>query len=374
MNLKKTFLLFILPILMILNLTSCSQEKPITIGFSAGLTGSTSELGVSGRNGLLMAVEEINAVGGVNGHQVDVIIKDDQNDPQIALDVDQELYESGVSFIIGHMTSNMAELALPYINDKNILMISPTMSSYQLVNQDDHLITVVSANDYEAAFIAESMSRKGGEKKVAVIYESQNKAYTGTIKDFLASELSKNGGQIITEESFKSGDNPAYFEIAKRVMDTEPDSIVILASSFDSAMFCQQFYKSGNQIPIYLAAWSMNNDLIFQGGESVEGVNLTSLIDYDSQKPEYQTFREAYLKKYGTEPPFSASYSYEAAMILFETMKVTNSLEPEKIKAAIIKKGTFQGLQAEININQFGDGSRKLYHYVIKDGQFEKVD
>ena len=90
-------------------MTACTQQQPLIIGFSAGLTGSASEMGVNGRNGLMMAVEEINAVGGVNGRHVEVRVKDDQNNPEIALAMDQELYQEGVSFIIGHMTSNMAK-------------------------------------------------------------------------------------------------------------------------------------------------------------------------------------------------------------------------------------------------------------------------
>ncbi|MDZ5723738.1 ABC transporter substrate-binding protein [Acetobacterium sp. K1/6] len=353
--------------------SSCSHQQPLIIGFSAGLTGSASEMGVNGRNGLMMAVEEINAGGGVNGRLVEVRIKDDQNNQETALAVDQELYDEGVSFIIGHMTSNMAKLSLPFVNENNLLMISPTMSSYELVDQDDHFISVVSSNDVEAKFLVENILENGG-KQIAVIYESQNKAYTGTIKDLIAADLVKNGGRIIYEESFQSGSNPEYLEISNRVLNSNPDTILILGSSFDSAMFSQQFYKAGKQVPIYLSLWAMNNDLILQGGNSVEGVYIPSLLDTDSQNPAYLNFRESYRNKYGAEPTFAAIYAYEAAMILFDAMETEKSLEPETIKAAIIKKETHQGLQDKIIIDQYGDASRTLYHYIIQDGQFKKVD
>lgn len=353
--------------------SSCSHQQPLIIGFSAGLTGSASEMGVNGRNGLMMAVEEINAGGGVNGRLVEVRIKDDQNNQETALAVEQELYDEGVLFIIGHMTSNMAKLSLPFVNENNLLMISPTMSSYELVDQDDHFISVVSSNEVEAKFLVENILENGG-KQIAVIYESQNKAYTGTIKDLIAADLVKNGGRIIYEESFQSGSSPEYLEISNRVLNSNPDTILILGSSFDSAMFSQQFYKAGKHVPIYLSLWAMNNDLILQGGNSVEGVYIPSLLDTDSQNPAYLNFRESYLNKYGAEPTFAAIYAYEAAMILFDAMETEKSLEPETIKAAIIKKETHQGLQDKIIIDQYGDASRTLYHYIIQDGQFKKVD
>ncbi|WP_373483212.1 ABC transporter substrate-binding protein [Acetobacterium sp.] len=373
MKQKKIILGLVLLILIILTLTSCIQQKPVTIGFVASLTGSTSELGVNGRNGLMMAVEEINAGGGINGRLVEVVVKDDKNDPENGLAVDQALYEDGISFIIGHMTSSMAKTSLPFVNENKLLMISPTMSSYELANQDDHFITVVSSNDIEAAFIAGRILENGG-KNVAVIYESKNRAYTETIKDFLASELSGNGGKVIYEEAFLSGANPAYLEISDRVLNAKPDSIVILASSFDSAMFCQQFYKSGNQEPIYLSLWAMNNDLILQGGDSVEDVYIPSLLDTESERPEYLAFKNVFLKKYSAEPTFAATYSYESAMILFDSLKKTNSYDPEIIKAAIIEKSVFEGLQDDINIDEWGDASRTLYLYRIKDGQFKKAE
>lgn len=357
-----------------MTLTACIQQKPVTIGFVASLTGSTSELGVNGRNGLMMAVEEINDAGGINGRKVEVVVKDDQNDPETGLAVDQELYEDGVSFIIGHMTSNMAALSIPFVNSKDMLMINPTMSATTLFNQDDHLIGVVSPNSDQAAVIKASMVKNGGEKKVAVIYESQNLAYTGTVKDGIAREIVPLGGQIIYEEAFLSGSNPNYLDITQRVSNTNPDSIVILASSFDAAMFCQQFYKLKNQTPVYLAAWSMNNDLLLQGGGAVEGVTITSLIDLDSRIPTYTAFREKYLSKYGAEPTFAAVYTYEAAMILFDAMAEANSNDPETIKNTIIKKSTYQGLQSDIIIDGYGDASRTIYEYVVKDGQFKKAE
>lgn len=374
MNQKRLFSGLVFSIMITLILTGCIPQKPLTIGFVASLTGSTSELGVNGRNGLMMAVEAINTSGGVNGKSVEVVVKDDKNDPETGLTIDQEFYEDDISFIIGHMTSNMAALSIPFVNSKDMLMINPTMSATTLFNQDDHLISVVSPNSDQAATINASMVKNGGGKHVAVIYESQNLAYTGTVKDCLAKDINPLGGQIITEEAFLSGANPSYLDISQRVVSSKPDSIVILASSFDAAMFCQQFYKLNNQIPVYLAAWSMNNDLLLQGGKSVEGVKIPSLIDSGSQAPSYTAFREKYLSKYGSEPTFASVYTYEAAMMLFEAMAEANSDDPETIKKTIINKGAYQGLQSEITINEFGNASRTIYEYVVKDGQFKKAE
>ncbi|MBU4439636.1 MAG: ABC transporter substrate-binding protein [Firmicutes bacterium] len=101
---------------------------------------------------------------------------------------------------------------------------------------------------------------------------------------------------------------------------------------------------------------------------------MPSLIDSDSQAPSYIAFRDDYLNKYGAEPTFASVYTYEAAMILFRAIKESRSDDPEAIKSTIIKKVTYQGLQSEITINQYGDANRTIYEYVVKDGQFKKAE
>lgn len=353
-------------------LCGCAQET-LTIGFSASLSGTTSELGVTGRNGLNLAIEAINSTGGVNGQRVNIIVKDDKNDPEIALKVDRELHESGVKFILGHTTSNMAKLSLPFVNENDLLMISPSMSSQELSALDDHLLRVVSSNELETEFMAGLIQDYFNCKKIALLYETKNDAYTVSFKNYLTRLLEENGSQIVQEIPFESGNDPAYFKSAEKIIASEADSIVILSSSFDAALFCQQFYKLNNDRPIFLPTWAMNNDLILQGGPGVEGVNIVSFFDPDSTQHAYLDFKENYRQAYHEEPSFSAVYTYEAAMILFDAIDKSQTTKPEVVKKTILQTKTYQGLQNEINFDAFGDATREIYHYTVKNGQFEKV-
>ena len=129
-----SFYTFSILIIIILGsgLTGCDNNKPIKVGFVGGLTGRLSDLGIAGRNGVIMAIEEINKAGGINKRPIELITKDDKQDPEVAVNVDKELIDEGVVAIIGHMTSAMSIAALPLINKKQILMISPTTSTNKL--------------------------------------------------------------------------------------------------------------------------------------------------------------------------------------------------------------------------------------------------
>ncbi|MEW5815083.1 MAG: ABC transporter substrate-binding protein [Spirochaetota bacterium] len=127
----------------------CTEKNPIKIGFAGGLTGIHSDLGIAGRNGALLAVEEITSAGGIKGRPVVLITKDDQQDPVAALKVDKELIDEGVVAIIGHMTSVMTMSVIPFINKSEILMISPTTSTNELTNIDDYFFRTLPANKDE---------------------------------------------------------------------------------------------------------------------------------------------------------------------------------------------------------------------------------
>ncbi len=115
---------FIFSILISAGIGCEKKENPIKVGFVGGLTGRLSDLGTAGRNGVILAVEEINSRGGINGRPVELITKDDKQDPELSLRVDRELVDEGVAAIIGHMTSVMSMAVLPFINEEKILMIS----------------------------------------------------------------------------------------------------------------------------------------------------------------------------------------------------------------------------------------------------------
>lgn len=127
----------------------CSKKKPVKIGFAGTLTGRLSDLGTAGRNGVMLAVEDINKSGGINGHPVELLIRDDKHDPLVSREVSQDLVNEGVVAIIGHMTSVASVASVPVVNKENVVMISPTTSANDLTGIDDYFFRVYSPSRFE---------------------------------------------------------------------------------------------------------------------------------------------------------------------------------------------------------------------------------
>ncbi len=136
---KRIFLAvgFVLLVVIVLIVVRSLRSRAFLLGFAGELTGRHAGMGVDGRDGAILAVDEINKTGGINGRKIKLIIKDDKGDPEVARRVDVELIKQGVVAIIGHITSGQTAAVLEQINKANVVLISPAASSIQFSGQAD---------------------------------------------------------------------------------------------------------------------------------------------------------------------------------------------------------------------------------------------
>jgi branched-chain amino acid transport system substrate-binding protein len=242
---KKRIVLFILLILIIISLLcTCNSNQSIKIGYVGTLSGVNSDLGVSGRNGAKMAVDIINKMGGIDGKTLELIIKDDRNDKNIALQVDKELFEEGVVAIVGHMTSNMAELSVPYINENKILMLSPTMATDTLADLDDYFLRMIPSNVEQANAISAIVHEKG-IKKASVVYDTANLTFAEGLKNQFESNYLKCCGTLVYEEGFSSQEHD-FEAIANKILNSGAEGVYIIAAS-DNASVLSNTYINADQ-------------------------------------------------------------------------------------------------------------------------------
>lgn len=371
---KKAVLSLIILLFILFAFLACREDSAVKIGYVGTLSGINSDLGVSGRNGAEMAVKRINDAGGIQGKPLELIIKDDKNSKEVALQADQELYDEGVLAVVGHMTSGMADLTVPFVNENKLLMISPTIAADTLSGKDDYFFRVIPSNVEQAIEIAYSMRLKK-INKIAIVYDQSNLSFTESLKNKFKEVYNPLGGEVVFEEAF-SPNTVNYGKLAGAIMDSSAEGVFIIGASDNVAVLSQHLFKQGASIDIFLPSWAMTEDLLSHGGKTVEGAQLVNFYNKEYYSKEYKAFYEEYQAIYGTEPGFSAQFSYEAVMILIEALEAQKSLKnitSESIKNKILSIEKFQGLQGSIIFNQYGDIDRKNYIYEIRNGQYEVV-
>lgn len=353
-------------------LAGCGKG-PVTIGFVGGLTGKMSDLGISGRNSLMLAVQEVNNAGGINGTPIEVIVKDDKNDPATAKQVVNELIDEGADVIIGHMVSTMSIETVPIINEHKIPMISPTTSTPALSKKDDYFLRIIPENTSRITRKVEYITSNYSIDSIAAIIDLSNDAYAlSWWENFKTAYLRETDGRVLDVVRFTSGEDNNYLSLINDIAEEGPEGIVLVANAFDTAMFCQQIEKNNIDSMVIPCGWANTHDLIKYGGNAVEGLFFVTAVEPGQRKPEFSEFSARYAEAYNAVPDFAAVNTYDAVRVIKEAYEEKG--KKETLKDAVIRIGTFRGLQRPVVIDKFGDASRDYHILIVRNGEFVQLE
>ncbi|MCP4111541.1 MAG: amino acid ABC transporter substrate-binding protein [Desulfobacteraceae bacterium] len=350
-----------------------TQNKPVRIGFVAALSGRLSQMGVSARNGVELAIDDMNRGGGVLGRTIVLVAKDNKGDLKANFEAVRELLDNGVNIIVAPFTSKMAEPAMLALQGKNALIVTPTVSADALKDLDDNFLRITTTSSDQARQITAEVLKQGC-RTAAVVYDSANRAYTEPLYLVFKKLFETAGKTIVYTEISDDTKNSDFFHIAKAIEKSGAEALLLITSGIDAAALCQQIQKTGSKIKIFGSSWVKTNDLLEHGGKSVEGILLVSAYESREKTAEYLEFEKQYLFRFKKKPNFVSSLSYEAAQVIFSGIQNSRSTDPKGVKMAILKTKHFKGLEETFTINEFGDAVRKFSAFVVREGKFERVD
>lgn len=347
-------------------LFGCKRE-PITVGFVAGLTGRHSELGVSGRNGVLLAFESINANGGINGRPLVLQVADDETDPQRTEQIMRDMYAKGVQFFIGPMISRSAPGVMAAINDLDILVFSPTISASYYYGRKDYLVLANASAKESGGVLAKKIASRGFDSVWAVL-DMQNPTYTTDVLQGLL-----EGAPAITwiKDSLHLGLGLSPEAVASNIMKDKGQAVVLITSGADAATIAQALQKHGYTIPLFGTAWTQTPDLLEQGGRAVEGMLILSTL-HDNVSEQTLQFSGKYQKKFGSHTSFASEMGYEAAINLAMAMQ-RSGLNPRAVQEDLLSQPRLKGLRNSWQLDEYGDPQRGFYLVKIRDGHFIPV-
>lgn len=357
--------------LAVLALAGCAP-KPIVIGAPLGLTGLASSISVHSRNGIELALAEINAAGGIRGRPLQLLVENDHDNPDSGLEAATKLVEQGAVALVGHMASASAIKSAGYLTEKRIPVISPTISSTDYSGKDDYFFRIIGPNDAQGKTLAEEALRRG-IKTASVVINMMNSSYTQAVYEGFRTTFESGGGIVHSPHLIANTKIQDFEALTATLLGEEPDLILCSASSFELASICQALARKGRQIPVFGSMWARTPDLMVFGGRTVEGVVLVSGMDMTSDSPELARFRKDYTARYGEDPVFSALYGYEAMHILATAIRTAGKTDGPAIKEALLSIRSFRGLYDEVVFDQYGDTDRPYYLYEVRNGTFVRL-
>lgn len=230
---SKNFLLMGLAAIFLLG--SCAREN-LRVGFIAGLSGKFADLGTGGRNGAMLAVEQRNARGGIRGRQVELVYRDDRQDPVLARKAINELADEKLVAVIGPMTSSMATAIVPEANRRGLLLMGGSVTTTALSGQDDFFFRVMGDTRLPATNAARYHLGKLGVHRVAAIIDTSNRDHSADWINHYRQSLEAGGGQLITLLEADLRRERDYAMFARKLLASSPDLVVFGCNAMDTAM------------------------------------------------------------------------------------------------------------------------------------------
>jgi branched-chain amino acid transport system substrate-binding protein len=353
--------------LIILFVFSCGEQETVRIGVMMTLSGPDSALGVNGRGGVLLAHDLKEEFLGPTELNLDLVVFDDYGEPAAIAEILNTAEDQGIRFLIGPLTSNLSEVLLQELQRRELLVISPTITSPHVSGKDDQFLRTNESSTVQGQVLAHR-AIEDGYSKMAIIYDHRNEAYTSGVLDGVRSTPI----QVVYENGL-DGDVLDYVRLAEKVEDSGADSLIFVTSSLPAAALAQQLRNQGTRLGLYGSQWTGTSDIIQRGGRAVEGCIFYGNYYSQENSENYKLFQAAYQKAYGKDPDFVAENSFESVLILLEALLATDRRDVQSVKKYIIEKSDFFLLNSPISIDAYGDAQRYYSLLQIQEGHFVPI-
>lgn len=349
----------------------CGKKEPIRIGFIAGLSGRSADLGGAGRNGVMLAIEQRNAAGGIDGRPVELVIRDDQQNPETAKKVVSELIGQKIELIIGPMTSAMAVAVTPLVKNSGAILLSPTVTTTDLSGKDDDFLRVIADTRLYSSQCARYQFEKFGTRTIAVVYDESNRSYSESWLQGFRKEFEGLGGRIVLVKTFKSGTDTVYAPLSEKLLAARADAVLVVCNAVDAGMFCQQLRALSPKARIVAAEWAATERFIELAGKASEGIVIAQQFDRNDTSPRYVEFQRAFRARFNQDPGFPSIAGFDAAQVALDAYAARQ--KGASLKDTIVGRQRFLGVQQEISIDRYGDANRNSYITAIRNGAYVTI-
>lgn len=351
---------------------SCSKKEYV-IGYTGSLSRDITDISLGGRDGTILAIEEINNSGGINGRKVKLLVRDDQDIPEKASVVDSQLIAEGAFAIIGHLNSTMTQAGLEYVDKTETILISPNSNSPLFINKDDQLICMLPSGQEMVKTMLNVLIKDKHTPTLAIIYNGRNVTYTIPVAELMSKIYSESGGRITGMYSYNSSSN--YFDyrsVAEQVIEHKPEAIALITNAMDAAFFARHLYDLNAGAILIGGDATCNEELLEGSGIAVENMITVQAYSPELSDKKGSAFRERFQKRFGYIPSYDAMYSY-TTMKLIEAALLK---EPDEklIKQSILSLGDFHGLTYDIKLNRFGDNEQPYIVLQVKNGDLQTYE
>ena len=377
MKIRKLFAAVLALCCMMSMFSVASAEDTIKIGVIGPITGGAAVYGTAVANGAKIAVDEINAKGGM---QIILDVQDDEHDPEKGINAYNAVLDNGAQMILGTVTTAPCLAVAAQAYEERVFMLTPSASSADVTAGKDNAFQVCFTDPGQGVAAADMIVAKAMGTKVGVIYNNSDVYSTGIYQAFAARAAELNL-EIVATTTFASDDN-ADFSVQIAECKEKGADLVFLPIYYTPASLILAQAKAVDYAPVFFGGDGMDGILALEGFDKTlaEGLMLLTPFAASSQDDKTQSFVKQYVAQFGEEPNQFAADAYDGIYALYTAAQNAgingDTAYDEACELLIAQFPTLQisGLTGELAWAATGEVIKTPAVYVVKNGAYEKID
>ncbi|HUP60576.1 MAG TPA: ABC transporter substrate-binding protein [Thermoanaerobaculia bacterium] len=326
-----------------------TTEGEILVGEYGSLTGGQATFGQSTHNAIMLAVDEINGAGGVNGRKIRVLTEDDQSKSDEAANaVTKLISQNNVVAVLGEVASSASLAAAPICQNAKVPMITPSSTNPAVTKKGDYIFRMCFLDDYQGQAMARYIGQTLGLKTAAVLIDNKSDYSTGLAK-FFSDAFVAGGGKIVATQSYAQGDSDFRSQLTA-IRGANPQIIFVPGYYNEIGQIAIQARDLGMKMPLAGGDGWESPKLIEIGGKALEGCFYSNHYFPGDSAPVVRDFVQKYKDRYGVTPDALAALAYDAARVLADAIKRAGKTDGPALRDAIAATKGFPGVTGTINL------------------------
>ena len=319
-----------------LTLASCSkaESNSVKIGGIFPLSGQVAVYGVECKNGVDLAIEEINAAGGINGKPVVLVSEDDEGNPDKTVNAFKKLStKDGVKVVIGSLTSGCTQAITTLSQASKVVQIAPAATAPAITDAGDFIFRACFIDPFQGTVGGKFAAETLGKKRAAILYDIGNDYSVGLADNFKIA-FTKAGGSIVSEESYATNDKDFNAQLTK-IKNANPDVVYLPDYYGTVALIAKQLRAQGINVPMVGAdGW---DGLTSNAGDEVLGGYYSNHYAVDSTEPAVKKFVESFRAKYNKDPNSFAALGYDCVYLIRDAIVAAGAEDSIAVRDALAK-------------------------------------
>lgn len=352
---------------------SATPDERVRLGAFMALTGDTAQYGISALNGLRMAVEEVNASGGVGGRRVELIVQDTRSDAaETEVVVRRLAEESRVHALVGEVVSSRSLTAARVAQAEGVPMLTPSATSPDVTAVGDYVFRSCYTDTFQGAAIAHfAMSNLNALRAATLVDRDQR--YSVELARIIREDFERHGGKVVAEQDYHDGAADFSVQLAE-VGATKPDVIFIPGYYLEAGLLARQARDVGIDVPLVGGDGWDSPRLYEIGGQALSGDFFSTHFSAEDTDPQVQRFVADYRRLFGAAPDSFAATAYDAARIMLAAVARASTLERRAVRDALAATRDFPGVTGTVTFNAERNAVKPVVVVRIGDNGKQSVE